>query len=45
MKGMIALVIGTAVIVGAINYFAPEGKAAMQNAGNTYHAKYQVAVK
>lgn len=40
MKGMIALVIGTAVIIGGINYFASEGKAAIQNAGTVYHAQY-----
>lgn len=45
MKGMIAIGTALAIIVGALNYYAEDGKAAMQNAGNTYHAKYQVAVK
>ena len=42
MKGMIVIGTALALIVGALNYFAPEGKAAMNVAGNSYHAKYEV---
>lgn len=41
MKGLIVIGTVLTIIVGALNYFAEDGKAAIINAGNTYHAKLQ----